>query len=413
MGVIEQDALNDTTWTPPPIDAHDHVDTVKSVVMTPRAEDGPLKRLLSWWKSELKPGIHIVQKDSDPLRTMFLITSNSYEDRDNETITTEALKAYEESCYPAEDMFYCDNPLLWWHDDDVVMGEIVAVNLSGPFLIEVARELPNPVSKVLWDYAEQNGDNAGTSHRFGYLEKDRDDNGVFRRIFKQETSYLPERHLAANDRTYAGVIGTMATPASDKRLDDIFKQVAGIENASAKLHAKTGELEKELAALGIQHKALPPKPAAGAAEVVEGAADVAEEVVEEDAKSPADMGAYMATLNQIFTLVMELVDAQTEGMGREVALAKALDEAKTQIKSLEETMASERAAVKTRTQTVDQRLEILEKRLALAPRRAADQTPVDPKVIAAVVTEAEKSRAEGEMVDDPIFGKLKPPIKYE
>src|SRR6187402_508039 len=99
-------------------------------------------------------------------------------DRENETITSKALEDYVASCHPAPDVFHCDNPYLWWHDDDVVMGEIIAVSYIEPFLVEMIQEIPNsPVSKVLFDFAELNGDNAGASHRFGYRDEDRTADG--------------------------------------------------------------------------------------------------------------------------------------------------------------------------------------------------------------------------------------------
>lgn len=405
---IEQDALINTpeTNTPPPTP---HMHEVSSFVATPRMDQGLLQKVRSWLMDELKPGMHVLHKAGDPLRLMTIVTSNSYVDRENETITTDALKAYEDSCYPGDDLFHCDNPLLWWHDDDIVMGEIIGVSLSGPFLIEVARELPSPVSKVLFDYAERNEENAGASHRFGYLEKDRDPDGTYHRIFKQETSYLPERGLAANIGTYAGVM-KMASPQSDKRINEIFEPL-GIKDAAAKFHAKTGEIEKELAALGINHKAAkPPLPPVEA-----DAAAVTEEVVEDEVveEAKADMPGFMAIMNQISALVMDLVDAQMGGMEAQAAFAKSL-------KALEDAAAERLTAEKAHKQSLEdeikalkQRVEIAEKRLDLAPRRAADQTPVDVNAIALAVDTAEKARVDGDLQDVPGWGKLKPAIKYE
>jgi hypothetical protein len=407
---IEQDALISTPeTTTPPQTPHTH--EVSSFVATPRTDQGFMQRIRSLFVSDLKPGMHVVHKDGEPLRLMVIVTSNSYEDRENETITSAALKEYEDSCHPGEDLFHCDNPLLWWHDDDIVMGEIIGVNYSEPFLIEVARELANPVSKVLFDYAEKNGDNAGASHRFGYLEKDRDTDGTYHRIFKQETSYLPERGLAANIGTYAGVI-KMASQQSDKRINEIFEPL-GIKDAAAKFHAKTGEIAKELEALGIAHKAAkPPMPPVEA----DAAAVATDEVVEEEEvveEAKADMPGFMAIMNNISALVMDLVDAQMGGMETQAAFAKSLKALET---TLEERQTAEKAAkssLEDQIKTLTQQVEILEKRLNLAPRRVAEQPPVNPVAIAAAVGEAEKARATEGLVEDPIFGQLKPPIKYE
>lgn len=399
--LIERDALNDAATPGPPPTPHDHHE-VFSFTATPKMDTGLLQKMMSWWKAELKPGLHVVPKDTSGLRHMFIITSNSYQDREDETITSAALKAYEDSCYPGEDLFHCDNPLLWWHDNDVVMGEIVAVNYSEPLLIEVARELPTAVSKVLFDYAEQNGDSAGASHRFGYLDKDRDSDGTYHRIFKQETSYLPERSLAANSGTYAGVIKHMASSQSDKRLDEIFEKAAGIKGASALIHAKSGELDKQLEAAGIAHKAVkPPVPPIEADVVV---AETTEEVPEDaKADAPPDMDGFMTLMNQVYTIVMEMVDTQLGLSDTAAAMAK-------EIKELKEIRATEKIAEKVFTASLEKRVELLEKRLSLAGRSVTQEKGHTPKeAIEAVVEAVEKDRKDGELQNVPGFGFLKPP----
>lgn len=414
---IEQDAVANT---PAMSDVHPisdpHTHEIKSFIATPRTDQGFVSKIISWFKSDLKPGLHVVHKDNDPLRYMFIVTSNSYQDREDETITTSALKAYEDSCFPTDDgQFACDNPLLWWHDDDVPMGEIVAVNLSGPFLVEVARELPTRVSKVLWDFAEQNGDKAGASHRFGYLEKDRDPDGTFHRIYKQETTYLPERDLAANERTYAGVM-SMASAQSDKRLDEIFEKVAGIKNASAKLHAKSGELEQELAAAGIQHKAqkppMPPKadmPMPNPEAVAEAEAD---EEVEEDAKEgrAADMTTYLAVIEQITSLVMDLVDAQAGLNTRQMSLEKSLDELKEGRVSEKSTEQKAQESIETRLKAIEGSIATLKAQLAMTPRSVSQSVGKDPDLtkqeIAEAIDKAEKARKEEKKTFDSFWGEL-------
>lgn len=406
---IEQDALISTpeTNTPPPTP---HTHEVSSFVATPRMDQGLLQKMLSWWKSELKPGMHVVRKDGDDLRYMFIITSNSYVDRDDETITSAALKAYEDSCYPGEDLYHNDNPLLWWHDDDVVMGHIVAVNYSEPLLIEIAKEAPTRVARILWDFAEQNGDNAGASHRFGYRDQDKSIEGDYAHIFKQESTYLPDRDLAANIRTYSGVIQPMASTQSDKRLDEIFEKAAGIPNASALLHAKSGELEKKLEALGINHKAAKPPLPPVEADAVDVAEDVAEEVVEEEVK--AEMPTDMNLIMQIYNLLMDQVEVQMEGMNREAALIKS-------VKALEDIIEERQIAEKAHKQSLEdeikalkQRVEIAEKRLDLRPRSVAEIKGHTPQeAIQAVVDTVEKAKIDGELEDVPGWGPLKPAPK--
>lgn len=403
---IEQDALKDLSAQDPPPTPHTH--EVSSFVATPR-ELGLLEKAAKWWNSALGPGVHITRKDGSALRLMTIVTSNSYEDREGETITSAALKAYEDSCYPGEDLFHCDNPLLWWHDDDIVMGEIIGVSYSEPFLIEVARELPNPVSKVLFDYAERNGHNAGASHRFGYLAKDRDPDGTFHQIFKQETSYLPERSLAANDKTYAGVI--MASPQSDKRINEIFEPL-GIKDAAAKFHAKTGEIAKELEALGISHKALPPKVVDPKPAVVEGE-DVIEEEVEEDVKDgpEMDIASFSAIVNNIAGLVMDLVESQSGMLDNQLGMAKELTEIKEMRVSEKAQDSTTMKDLQDKVKALSEQVAALNQRASLAPRSASREiASADPelakKQISEAIDGAGEARKEQSKKVDPFWGEL-------
>lgn len=406
MPFIEKDALNNSDAPTPgasfiPAHPHDHA-PLKSFIATPRMDDGLWQKFRSLFKSELKPGQYITRSKADGLRYMFIITSNSYQDRDDETITSKALEQYEASCYPGEGLFYCDNPLLWWHDDDVPMGEIVAVNYSTPFLVEVAKELPTPTARILWDYAEANGDNAGASHRFGYREEDRQPDGSYTSIIKQESSYLPERQLAANLMTYAGVINKeMSTTQSDQRLNEIFAQATGgkIQNAAAKIHAKSGELDKELAALGITHKA---KASVDGTEEMpptdETAAENPPAEDEKEAPLPADFLQKLQQMERIYQMMMEIVGAQgsmAEDMGaameREEALVKS-------IKSLEDKLATREKAASD----LEQRIAMLEARANMTPRRASQtkETTLTPAELADLQRQAEKAN----ITTHPVFG---------
>lgn len=408
MPFIEKDALN-TPDAPDKgaflVDDHAHTDAhaapLKSFIATPRHDPTLMQRFRSLFKSELKPGQTIV-KGADGLRYMFIITSNSYEDRDNETITSEALKAYEASCFPGEGLFHCDNPLLFWHDDDVPMGEIVAVNYSEPFLVEVAKELPTPTARVLWDYAEANGDKAGASHRFGYRDEDRQDDGSYTHILKQESSYLPERNLAANLMTYAGVMKDMSTNQSDAWLNKIFGEATGgkITDAAKMIHAKSGALDKELAKLGITHKAK----AEGdtEAEIADAAETAAEDAPVEDTKAetPAEFGKWLDTMNQIYTLIMSMVDAQSGMMDDSVEMAK-------EIKALKEANSKEKA----HSDTLEKRVSLLEAKLALSQKRASQSPETDIDLVKQSLEDTKKAADDQNLVDS-IFGKIKPPIDY-
>lgn len=418
---IEQDALASTPDAPEP-ETHVH-EEVKTFIATPRFDSSLIERMVGLFKARDKPGVHIVHKGTDALRLMVVVTSNSYMDREGETITSKALQDYEDSCYPGEDLFHCDNPLLWWHDDDVVMGEAVAVNYSEPFLIEVFRELPSLASKVLFDFAESNGDSAGASHRFGYLDKDRDADGTFHRIFKQETSYLYQRDLAANIGTYAGVIG-MASPQSDKKLNEVFEPL-GVKDAAAKFHAKTGAIEKELEALGVAHKAakpsFPPQAAAAVNPASPIEADVEDNVIEEDVEEDVDelvseggkidLTRLMLLMNGMMDMFGAALDASAASEMDRIGMMKALGEMK-------EMRMSEKAAEKVtleslmgKLKSIEERQAKTEKRLDLAPRSASREIgTLDPEIakkeVADAIDGAEKAKADAGKTFDPFWGEL-------
>jgi hypothetical protein len=390
------------TMTGRAVETHTH--EVKSFIATPRQDTTLMERFRSLFKSELKPGQYIT-KGADGLRYMFLITSNSYEDRDDETVTSKALEHYEASCYPGENLFHCDNPLLWWHDDDVPMGEIIAVNYSKPFLVEVAKELPSPTARILWDYAEQNGDRAGVSQRFGYRDEDRKPDGSFTQIFKQETSYLPERSLAANTMTAIGVIDkNMSTKQSDAWLNKIFSEATGgkIQEAAAKIHAKSGELDKELAALGITHKAKADVPPEDEPKLDAEGNPVEAPEEEQKQSIPAEFMKWIEQLMQIQSLVLQMSGDQGGLMDAQVEMAKML-----------KAFQDERVKAKAASDTLEQRLAALEAWRKLTPRSVGRDAPAtDIEKLTKSLETAQIQAADAELVDSPV-GKIKPPIKYD
>jgi len=438
--IIERDAIANTPHAP--IETHEHThEEMKTFYATPRQDSGFIDRIMKWFKGEaLKPGLHIVQKDDDPMRYMFIITSNSYEDREKETITSKALQAYEDSCYPGDGVFHCDNDYVYWHDPDVVMGEIVAVNYSEPFLIEIAKEKNTPVAKVLWDYEQHYGGKAGASHQFGYFESDRLPDGTYEHIYKKETTYLPEVELAANARTYAGVMD-MASARSDQRLNEIFKKVTGMEKDFASMiHAKSGEAEKILLEHeGLVHKALPPaakqppippKRAAADAQVLEAdaaaqeGAMIEDEAMAEDMEEEAevktestmdDLKRMSIVLSSMFDMMQTIIqDSADTELGR-IGMMKAYDE-------LKEIRMSEKAAEKATLDSLEARLKALqedyattkarladaEKALAMKPRSVTHEKGGTADELKVAIDRAEKSKEEGELVVDSFWGKLKP-----
>lgn len=185
-----------------------------------------------------------IWKGDDGYRRMLIITSNAYEDREGETITTKALGEWVERQW-LDEQYIGTNPLLFWHDDRVRMGDIIFSDMSGSFLVEIAKEDDSPLSPYLWDYAEK-VDNAGASHRFVAIPTIQDDT-VFEWIDKEETTWLP-REAAANELTYAGVLPV--------ERETFFNKMLGLDNASELLDKGINELMAELSAKGVKHKAL-------------------------------------------------------------------------------------------------------------------------------------------------------------
>jgi hypothetical protein len=438
--IIEADALASTPDAP--TEAHDHThEEVKTFIATPHQDEGLLQKFRAWLMGSAPTPL--VYKTKSGLRRMLLFTSNSYKDREGETITSKALEDYEASCYPGEDLYHNDNPMLWWHDDDVPMGTIIGVEYITPFLMEVGEEIPNdPISKALWDFAETNGDKAGTSHRFGYLEKDRDSDGTFHRIFKQETSYLPERSLAANDKTYAGVLKPMSIPESRKRLGQILAETTGVEDIEEVLHTEgVPAARKRLAEQGLVNKALPPTPAkkppvppktdaqamdteaaaeTGMTEEDMAAEEMEDAMEEEETVSTMDDLKRMAiVLSSMFDMMQTIIQDSAASELDRMGMYKAFDE-------LKELRMSEKAADKVTIEGLEAKVKALqeeqavlkarqaemEKTLSLTPRSVTHEKGGTAEGLKVTIDNVEKERKAGKLMNVPGWGDLGPEIDY-
>lgn len=297
--------------------AHAH-EEAQTLYIAPQPENA-LKKLVGRLQRGLKPGASVF-KGADGARYMLVVTSNSYQDRDEETITTQALKEDTDRAWIADDLFHTDNPLLFWHDDRLEVGEIVYADVKTPFLVELAREADNPVAKAVFDYREANpNEEWGASHRFGYFKKDRSPDGTYRRIFKQETTILP-RDAAANLLTFSGVI-----PMTTKR-DEYLNKMLGLPNAAELLDKGIGELVAELNKRGVEHKS---------------------------ADKPTDAQVVQEASKEFGTLMIQLMDSQTELMEKQDALesgvgtsTKSVNDETTALKAQLKTLADEVAALK-------------------------------------------------------------------
>ena len=318
----------------------------KIIYATPDDGGGFLKGLRHKVSGGLKPGTTVL-KDARGRRYMLVVTSNSYQDREQETITTDALKSSVDAGWVADDQYLSDNPLLYWHDDRLKIGNIVWADVRGPFLVELAKEAPGIVAEEVFDYYETTEEKSGASHKFAYYTKRREADGTYTQIFKQETSILP-REAAANIGTYTGVF-----PMTDER-GKHFNKVLGLENASDLLDENLDKLVEALTARGIEHKS---KDDPDATEQVEKATD------------------------KFAPLLLQLIDSQA-------GLAEEVDTVMTKSKALVDERDSQADIIKALTG----RLDNIEARLGARPTQASrdegniidDASELSPAIIKAI-----------------------------
>lgn len=291
------------------------------------------KSIAEKFKGGLKPGNTVIRA-KDGKRYMFIVTSNSYEDREKETMTTDALKAWVDSCWLADDYFHTDNKHLVWHDDAFEVGDIVWADMAGPFLIEVAREGESIFAKKAYDYFETTDDDLGASHRFAYRTVDRDGSGTYKAIKKIETSTLPRQH-AANLLTFSGVL-----PMSKSR-DEYVDKLLGFDGAAAILRESPEKLAKELAAKGVQHKST------------------------EEAETPAPDTTPAEETERAESTFAELVLSIIEG---QAATMQAVDDVKALVMADQETRQKEKAAFDDKMAALESENKTLRDEMKLSPR---------------------------------------------
>lgn len=197
-----------------------------------------------------KTGVTI-HKNADGSRMMFLVTSNSYKDRDNETVTTKALSDYVTKAWGGNS--FAAQPLYFWHDDSLpAIGSIIWADMEGPFLIEVAKERTgNPFARTVWDFIERNPRMRwGASHGFDYLKGIEGGAGVYKAIRKFETSVLPLK-AAANPYTFATVLAGSDMNTKDALLDKML----GAPGATARLRKGVKQIKHRLDEAGMVPRA--------------------------------------------------------------------------------------------------------------------------------------------------------------
>lgn len=172
----------------------------KKMYITPKPF-GLLQRLLRGYKANLS----VIRNDRDQ-RFMLSISSNSFEDREQETIMTKALQTYVNNGWQ-HGRWTDVQPCYWWHDETLPpIGRIVWADMEGPFLIEIIQELPTRFAKAVFDGVEAYPEiEWGTSIGFDYPENEKLPDGTYKQIFKFESSLLPLKE-AANPYTLSTVI---------------------------------------------------------------------------------------------------------------------------------------------------------------------------------------------------------------
>ena len=366
MGAMEAERAE--TEIPEPAHEHDHNPTQTIYAAPDSNQPGILKTLRQKFQHGLKPGQSIL-KGADGQRLMLIVTSNSYPDREDETLTSAALKEdVDRHWTQGDDAFMSNNPLLFWHDDDLPVGDIVWGDLVGPFYVEVAREASTPVAKAYFDYREQHPDEAwGASHRFAYFTQHRSEGGDYSRIFKKETTTLP-LEAAANLFTLSGVL-----PMSDKRAKK-FDEIMGLEGGYNMIKTEgIDALIRKLQAQGIEHKA------------VDGVTETPPATVQESEAVASIAKALVDTMDDQESLVKEIDDAKT-------ALAEATAQFNAKTTELTD-------AIKAVTEMQAQLKTQLDNRPRSASRAA--ETQIENTALAEEVAAAL-------MVNDPVFGPVKP-----
>lgn len=251
--------------------------------------------------------VHSIVKGSDGLRFDVGITSNSYQDREDEAIVTRALKDYVDTGWKGG-QWRDTQPYYYWHDDQLpAIGRVVWADMEGPFLIEVVKELPTTFAHKVWDYVEAHPEEKwGRSHGFDYPESQKQADGTYKQIYKFESSLLPLKE-AANPYTLSAVIGAKGQMNKDELLDKML----GVPGAAAKLRKGARAIQRELDAQGIEHKSVH-KP-----ETETATKGVAEDVAGKLGAMKAKLSDDPAMAHQMLMALIEMLGAGGEPDGDE------------------------------------------------------------------------------------------------
>lgn len=371
----------------------------------------------------------------DGQRYMLLVSSNAYEDRADEIVRENALREYVANFEP--------NPHLFWHGGEPI-GEIIAAQMAGPFLLEISRELPDQLidlareaddppmlvsRKAVWDALEAEHIPWGASIGFYGRQSDKRKR-LFGMIQKKETSSLP-LVKAANSLTPSFVIGGKSmSEAVKKERRNLWKELFG-GKTSSELEAAMEGVRAVLDKSGVQRKELDTKVVKGlledmqarimellgeltddetikqnlantiAAELMGTATEVVDETMPEappmeEMQNPEDEQPmpeqFMELAEQVKSLASESADVQNEMK----EFIPAFIEMATVVKNL--------APLVEKAQAFDdlsQRVAAMEKLVALSPRPASK---------AGLTVESDKIKKE---IEKSLDGKTKTVLGWE
>lgn len=415
----------DHNTTGDPLGCHDDkagaVEQMRALYASEQPQDKPVSkgyiapRPVNIWErvtGRRKQGVS-VYKAADGSRYMFIVTSNSYRDREREFITTSALKNYVERSWLADDICETNNVLLFWHDGPPI-GEIVWTDMEGPFLLEVAKEYKSPVARKTWDYIEAHPEQHwGASHGFHYTVKQLapDGEATYTEIDKFETSVLPLKN-AANPYTFSGVI---MSEERDKLLEKMGLPVKalrqGVQSAKAKLDEQ-----------GVEHKSADETALKGIMENLSSAVDTFVAKLT-DAPTPGLKDELMASIVQALATGADTTEDATDpadaaetdmGMPEDDPMMKAVEveKRKKELALFDSLVSTQESLVKDFTELNDavkaltplnelaaafkgltDRLERVEKQLGGRPR-AASEAPETVVEAGAATVEVQKQMAE-------------------
>lgn len=331
---------------------------------------------------------------ADGARLAVIVTSNGYQDREQEHVATKALEEYVESQFKA-DTWHGDNVLDFYHWHPLDIGDIVAAAVLDGFLVEVAKErTDSPIAGLIWDYWQATSESGevvwGASHEF----KAKRDGDTFVRIQKSRTSVL-DIYDAANLLTFSGVL---AMSKETVHMDKIF----GFEGAAQLLRDKgINAVNEELRKRGVVAKGVDTPGGTQTGASANAGAGL----------PPGSVIDYTPLLNQLIEATDEqqkTIDAQgllIEGQAKEITTLK--DAGEQRVKAASETTTK----VDALTQQIDAQKKRLDTFMADTPRRASEDD--------ATRLSGEQERKAQEAIDnrtteyDPAFGDMKVPLKKD